>query len=265
MAEEKKEEGRKYDYDFVVIGGGSGGLSAAKNAARLNAKVALFDFVRPTPIGTTWGLGGTCVNVGCIPKKLFHQAALLGDNVEDAKKYGWDVEKKGHNWSKLIDGILDHISSLNWGYRAQLTSDKVKYYNARARFVEPHKLECTDRAGDKFFVTGEKFLIAVGGRPSYPRNTPGAEKCITSDDLFSMEKAPGKTLVVGASYVALECAGFLAGLGYDTTVMVRSIFLRGFDQQIAEQIGKYMGEHGTNLSALLQSVRSNISKTAKRK
>lgn len=124
-------------------------------------------------------------------------------------------------------------------------TEKVKYYNGYAVFTGPNSLELTDKKGKVTPVTADEFVVAVGGRPTYP-DIPGAkEHCITSDDLFSLKTAPGKTLVVGASYVALECAGFLVGTGSDTTVMVRSILLRGFDSQISEKIGEYMESHGT--------------------
>ncbi|XP_055354180.1 thioredoxin reductase 1, cytoplasmic-like isoform X2 [Paramacrobiotus metropolitanus] len=234
---------RKYDYDLVVIGGGSGGLAAAKEAAGLGAKVAVFDFVQPTPMGTAWGLGGTCVNVGCIPKKLMHQASLLGEGIEDAKKYGWEIgEEKKHNWQTMITNVQDYISSLNWKYKLALRDATVTYHNAYAKFVDPHKMLAVTAKNKQVELTSERFIIATGGRPRYP-DIPGAkEYCITSDDIFSLPYPPGRTLVVGASYVALECAGFLHGLGYDVTVMVRSIFLRGFDQEMAERIGKYMEE-----------------------
>ncbi|ROT75942.1 hypothetical protein C7M84_005499 [Penaeus vannamei] len=234
-----------YDYDFIVIGGGSGGLAASKEAANLGAKVAVCDFVKPTPKGTTWGLGGTCVNVGCIPKKLMHQAAILGHGLKDSREFGWETpEEVGHTWSKMVEGIQNHIGSLNWGYRVALREKKVDYLNAYATFVDEHTLKTVDRRGKEKTLTSDKFMIATGGRPRYP-DIPGAkEYCITSDDIFSLPHAPGKTLLIGASYIALECAGFLAGLGYDTTVMVRSILLRGFDQQMADKIGVFMEKNG---------------------
>jgi len=236
----------EYDYDCVVIGGGSGGLACSKEVAKLGKKVACLDFVKPTPIGTKWGLGGTCVNVGCIPKKLCHFASLLGEGIEDAKHYGWDLpEKKTHNWETLIGAIQDHIGSLNWGYRTTLRSANVKYINAFGTLVDAHTIECTDKSGKTSTITADKIVLAVGGRPKYMGLANEEELVISSDDIFSQQTAPGKTLVVGASYVALECAGFLAGLGYDTTVMVRSILLRGFDQDCANQIGAYMEAHGT--------------------
>jgi thioredoxin reductase (NADPH) len=123
-----------------------------------------------------------------------------------------------------------------------MIKNKIKYLNMYARFKDAHTLDCSNAKGEIKTVTADKIIIATGGRPSYPGIPGDKEFGITSDDVFSLEKAPGKTLVVGASYVALECAGFLTAFGYDTTVMVRSIFLRGFDQDMANRIGKYM-EH----------------------
>jgi len=243
-----QEGSHNYDYDIVVIGGGSGGLAASKEAARLGKKVAVCDFVVPSPAGTTWGLGGTCVNVGCIPKKLMHQAALLGEAVNDAKHFGWEVEKSqvNHNWAKMVEEIQNHIGGLNWSYRVALREKSVTYLNEFAEFVDEHKLKTVNKKGKEKEVTADKFIIATGGRPKYP-DLPGVEHGISSDDLFSLPHNPGKTLLIGASYIALECAGFLAALGVDTTVMVRSILLRGFDQQMAVKIGDYMEEHGVNM------------------
>jgi len=237
-------------YDLIVIGGGSGGLACAKKASKLlgqsdaGPKVAVCDFVKPSPPGTTWGLGGTCVNVGCIPKKLMHQAALLGEGIKDAESYGWEGLSPKHNWETMVQNVQGHVKSLNFGYRAELMTNAVKYYNAYATFVDPHTVECVDKKGKKTTISADTFVIAVGGRPKYP-DVPGAtEHCITSDDIFAMKKPPGKTLVIGASYVALECAGFVHGVGFETTVMMRSIPLRGFDQQMAMQVKNYMAEHG---------------------
>uniref|UniRef100_A0A4W3JXB5 Thioredoxin reductase 3 n=1 Tax=Callorhinchus milii TaxID=7868 RepID=A0A4W3JXB5_CALMI len=136
------EGGEMYDYDLIVIGGGSGGLAVSKEAASYGRKVLVLDYVVPTPSGTTWGLGGTCVNVGCIPKKLMHQAALLGEGINDSHKFGWEInEQVKHNWLKMTEAIHTYIGSLNWSYRVSLRDSKVTYINGYAEFVEPHKIQ----------------------------------------------------------------------------------------------------------------------------
>jgi len=139
--------------------------------------------------------------------------------------------------------VQDHIHKLNFGYRVQLREKKVKYLNKLGAFTGPHTIAVTDSKGRTDTISAARVVIACGGRPN-PLNCEGGELAISSDDLFSLPRTPGKTLVVGASYVALECAGFLAGIGLDATVMVRSILLRGFDQQIANMIGDHMENHG---------------------
>jgi len=235
-----------YQYDLVVIGGGSGGLAASKEAATLGARVAVLDYVCPTPLGATWGLGGTCVNVGCIPKKLMHQAALLGEAAKNMKHFGWEVKEENvtHNWQAMVSNIQDYIKSLNWGYRVALQDKNVKYLNAYGEFIDHHRLKTTTKRGKVTEITAKHVILATGGRPRYP-DIPGAKEfCITSDDIFSLPYPPKKTLIIGASYIALECGGFLHGLGYDVSVMVRSIFLRGFDQDMAGQVGEYMENEG---------------------
>ena len=193
-----------YQYDLFVIGGGSGGLAASKEAANLGAKVGLADFVKPSPQGTKWGLGGTCVNVGCIPKKMMHYAGTLYENINEMESIGYPKKiDKFHNWQKFVENIQVYIKKLNFGYRSQLRDKKVIYYNKLAKLIDDHTLELTDQKGNKENITSKNILIAVGGRPNFG-NIPGAEQyCISSDDLFSLKKSPGKTLVVGASYIAL--------------------------------------------------------------
>ena len=158
-----------------VIGGGSGGLAASKRAAALGKKVAVCDFVQPSPVGTTWGLGGTCVNVGCIPKKLMHQAALLGEGLKDATSYGWELPEVKHNWETMVGAVTMHIKSLNFGYRSELMSNSVKYYNAFATFVDPHTVQAVDKKGKVTTIKADAFVIATGGRPKYPEGVPGAQ------------------------------------------------------------------------------------------
>uniref|UniRef100_A0A8D2N4E5 thioredoxin-disulfide reductase (NADPH) n=1 Tax=Zonotrichia albicollis TaxID=44394 RepID=A0A8D2N4E5_ZONAL len=253
----------KNEYDLLVIGGGSGGLACAKEAAQFGKKVAVLDYVEPSPRGTSWGLGGTCVNVGCIPKKLMHQAALLGSALKDAQHYGWNISQPVHHtWSVMAQGVQNYVKSLNWGHRVQLQEKKVKYFNIKGSFSDPHTVRGVTKAGKE--VSCYNVVIATGGRPKYPTNVAGAlEYGITSDDLFWLEKSPGKTPLVYYSYivfieivvyicltgvspdVSLECAGFLTGIGLDTTVMMRSVPLRGFDQQMASLVTEHMESYGT--------------------
>uniref|UniRef100_A0A8C1L0Z4 Thioredoxin reductase 2 n=1 Tax=Cyprinus carpio TaxID=7962 RepID=A0A8C1L0Z4_CYPCA len=204
----------EYDYDLVVVGGGSGGLACSK-------EVAVLDFVEPSLKGTKWGLGGTCVNVGCVPKKLMHQAALLGTALRDARKYGWQIPE---SQTAMAEAVQNHMKSLNWGHRVQLQDKKVKYLNMKGSLVDDLK---------------HLIWNIFNHKPA----VPGAEEFgITSDDLlFSFTVCVCKD-------VALECAGFLAGIGLDTTVMVRRIALRGFDQQMSGLVTVYMEAHGIKFS-----------------
>jgi len=235
-----------YDYDLIVIGGGSGGLAASKEAVAKGAsKVAVLDFVKPSPAGSTWGLGGTCVNVGCIPKKLMHNAALINESIHaDAGAFGLkNIVGGEHVWETMRENIQNYIRSLNFKYRVNLRENSVNYLNKLAKFKDAHTIEATNKNGETEELTAARFLVAVGGRPSV-LGCEGGELAISSDDIFSLDKSPGKTLCIGASYISLECAGFLAGLGLDVTVAVRSILLRGFDRECADMIGDHMKKHG---------------------
>uniref|UniRef100_H2MK64 thioredoxin-disulfide reductase (NADPH) n=1 Tax=Oryzias latipes TaxID=8090 RepID=H2MK64_ORYLA len=203
----------KHDYDLVVIGGGSGGLACSKE-------------------GTKWGLGGTCVNVGCIPKKLMHQAALLGTAVKDAQRYGWQISGTvSHDWATMAEAVQNYVKSLNWGHRVQLQDKKVTYLNLKGTLVDKHTIRGLSKAGKETILTAKNIVLATGGRPKYPSNVPGAmEHGITT---------------CSHSDVALECAGFLTGIGLDTTVMVRTIALRGFDQQMAGLVTDHLESYGT--------------------
>ena len=246
QVDEASQPSHEYDYDVFVIGGGSGGISCARNAAQMGLRVALADFVEPSPAGTKWGLGGTCVNVGCIPKKMMHYAGILAEARTDMAKQGWNVNAEERpDWTTMATNIQTHIKTLNWGFKADLIKAKVKFFPAYASFVDPHRVQLRKANGDTSEVTSDKFVIAVGGRPSYPEIPGAREFGISSDDIFSKKTNPGKTLVVGASYVALECAGFMQALGIDTTVMVRSILLRGFDEDMANLIGDHMSYYHT--------------------
>lgn len=247
----------EFDFDVFVIGGGSGGIACAKEAARLGARVGLCDAVRPSPRGSSWGLGGTCVNVGCIPKKLMHRAAHLRRVVEvDAPAYGYDVTAAlegassglSHEWSSLVEAVQDHVHALNFGYRTALSKAGVVHHNSHGALRGGHEVTLRDAKGRDSVVRARHIVLAVGGRPRYPAEFEGADAvALSSDDLFSLRSPPGKTLVVGAGYVALECAGFLASLGYPTTVLVRSVPLRGFDEQCAELVLRALEDEGARV------------------
>lgn len=244
----------EFDYDLVVIGGGSGGLAASKEASKLGARVAVLDYVKPSPQGSQWGLGGTCVNVGCIPKKLMHQASLIGEVFRhDAARFGWTSPEGGeatvaHNWVGMRENVQNYIKSLNFKYRVALREEGVKYINGLGEFVGPNQVKVTEfkgkaRTPSEKVLSSARFLIATGGRPTN-LTCPGAEFAITSDDLFSLEAPPGKTCVVGAGYVALECGGFINALGMECHILVRSMLLRGFDRESCDKIGEYMTKQG---------------------
>ena len=177
------DEENDYEVDLIVIGGGSGGLSVAKEAASLGAKVVLFDYVKPSPHGSMWGIGGTCVNVGCVPKKMMHFSSLLGPLLKyDSKSYGWSINDESisnksnsitNNWQALVENIQNHIRMLNFQYRVGLRSKQVRYINALAKFVGPNKISYKLKNMDKN-ITAKTIVIATGGRPMIP-SIPGAE------------------------------------------------------------------------------------------
>lgn len=242
-----------YEYDIIVIGGGSGGLACARESAKLGARVALCDYVVPSPKGSQWGLGGTCVNVGCIPKRLMHQSNLIKDYVGDAPIFGWTgiPENPGFKWETLVERVQDYISSLNFGYRIFLNKDKIKYFNGLGKFQDEHTIKISNpENGQTSSITGQCIVIAVGGRPRYlsiPGGTAKDNLCITSDDIFSLEKPPGKTLCVGAGYISVECAGFLAGFGYEVSLMARSVILRNFDQGVVNILTSNLTSRNVNI------------------
>lgn len=237
----------KFDYDLICIGGGSGGLACAKEAASLGARVACLDFVKPTPMNTKWGLGGTCVNVGCIPKKQMHYAALLGNNLHDAVSYGWHIPHENQivlSWQKLIKEIQYTVKSSNWLLKVELRSKNVEYFNGIGSFIDPHTINVKINNRNQRRITSKYIVIAIGCRPVYP-NIPGAiEFGITSDDFFSLSNPPGKTLIVGGGYVSLECGGILNELGCDVTIMSRAQTLSYFDRQMAGLIVDNMAAAG---------------------
>lgn len=209
-------------FDFAVIGGGSGGLAAARRAAKHGAKTVLFEFAE---------LGGTCVNRGCVPKKVFWNAANLADAALDAASYGFAELTPEFHLDRFLSRTHEHIRRLNRLYAENLEKEGVTLVRAFARLVAPGKVE-----SDGVTYEAPHVLIAVGGRPKVPE-LPGAEFFNVSDDFFRMTKLPKRVLIVGAGYVAVELAGVLSHLGSEVSLAFRGdTVLRGFDSMIQQSL-----------------------------
>jgi glutathione reductase (NADPH) len=221
------------DVDLFVIGGGSAGVRCGRIAAGYGAKVAVAE-------RRFWG--GTCVNVGCVPKKLMVQAAEYGAWAEDSRGFGWDVEVRGHDWAKLQAAIAAETRRLSGIYRRLLEGAGVRLFDAEARLLDPHTVEV---GGER--VSARHIVIATGGEPVHP-DFPGAEHCLASDSLFAMPKRPRRAVVLGGGYIACEFASLLAGLGVATTQLYRGrLILRGFDDDIREALVPELRASGVDL------------------
>jgi glutathione reductase (NADPH) len=207
-------------FDLVVIGGGSGGLAAAQRAAEYGAKVVLAEPGR---------LGGTCVNVGCVPKKIMWNAADVGSALHDAPDYGFAVEARGVDWGALKGKRDAYIERLNGIYAANLAKRSIELVRARASFTDAHTVSAGGR-----LLRAEHIFIATGSRPRVPA-IPGVELGITSDGFFDLDERPRRVAVVGSSYIAIELAGIFAGLGTETTLVMRGdTALKTFDDMLGE-------------------------------
>jgi len=214
-----------YDYDLFVIGGGSGGVRAARRAGGLGKKVGIAEVSR---------YGGTCVIRGCVPKKLYVYASTFSEAFEDAEGYGWTVGDTSFDWKKLVSRKEAEITRLEGLYRKGLLGAGVEVYDTRARLNGPHEvvLEADGRT-----VTAEKIIIAVGGTPNPHADLPGHELAITSDAAFDLDELPTKIVIAGAGYIAVEFAGIFNGLGVDTTILYRGQeILSGFDNDMRTQL-----------------------------
>jgi len=219
-----------YDFDLFVIGGGSAGVRCARIAATHGARVGIAE-------ERFWG--GTCVNVGCVPKKIMVNAAEYGQWIEDAPAFGWDVAKTGFDLAKLAAARDAEVARLNGIYGKLLTGAGCTIFEARASFVDPHTL---DVGGKR--VTAEQIVIATGGRPVRPQ-VPGAELGMLSDDVFAMKTLPKRMVVVGSGYIALEFACILRGLGAEVDLVYRAdLPLRGFDQDIRAALKEALDAQG---------------------
>ncbi len=223
----------QYDYDFFVIGAGSGGVRAARMAAGYGAKVA---------VAEERYFGGTCVNVGCIPKKLLVYAAHFSEDFADAANYGWTVAPDRFDWKTLIAHKDKEIGRLNGVYKRLLENSKVDIFEARATVAGPNHVEV---AGKR--VSAKHILVAVGGWPVVPE-IPGAEFAITSNEAFFLDDLPKRVLIVGGGYIAVEFAGIFHGLGSHVTQLYRGpLFLRGFDIDVRRTLADEMRKKGTDL------------------
>ena len=220
-------------FDCIAIGGGSGGLAAARRAASHGASAAVLE---------ESALGGTCVNVGCVPKKVMWNAAHTLEAVHRAPDFGMEVHYGGLDWGTLVSRRAAYIERLNGIYARNLDKDGVTHIQGHARFLDAGTIEVD---GERY--TADHFVIATGGKPAVP-NVPGAEHGIDSDGFFALAEQPRRAAVVGAGYIAVELAGVLAGLGTETSLLVRRHApLREFDPIIQEGLLEALPQHGVDL------------------
>lgn len=223
-----------FDYDLFVIGGGSGGVRAARVAAATGAKVAIAEEYR---------MGGTCVIRGCVPKKLMVFASGYSEMFEDARSYGWDVSDGPFNWPKFRTHLHAELDRLEGIYRKLLDGSNVTIFDARASLADPHTVALS--TGET--LTAKHILVATGGRPVVPE-MPGSELGITSNEIFLLDEMPKSILIVGGGYIASEFAGILNGLGVEVTQFYRGAqILRGFDDEARGLVAEGMREKGVDL------------------
>ena len=222
-----------YDFDLFVIGAGSGGVRAARMSAGYGAKVG---------IAEDHYLGGTCVNVGCVPKKLLVYASHFSEDFEDAAGFGWDVAATSFNWQRLIANKNKEIERLNGVYERLLKNAGVELFIGRAVIDDPHTVSVNNKQ-----YTAERILVATGGWPTIP-DIPGKEHVISSNEAFYLESLPKRAIIVGGGYIAVEFAGIFNGLGVDTTLVYRGpLFMRGFDDELRELLAEEIRKKGVNL------------------
>jgi len=223
----------EFDYDFFVIGGGSGGVRAARRVAAMGKRVGLAEEFR---------MGGTCVIRGCVPKKLFVYASQVREQIEDAAGYGFSVGDAEFDWSTLIANKDREIARLESLYRKGLDGNGVDIHDSRAVLSGPNEIHLTATGRT---VTADQILIAVGGRPNPHEALDGHDLCITSDDAFHLDTLPEKIVIAGGGYIAVEFANIFHGLGVETTLLYRGqMILNGFDMDVREHLYNTMQAKG---------------------
>ncbi len=223
-----------YDFDLLVIGAGSGGIATARRAAQYGAKVGIVESDR---------LGGTCVNRGCVPKKLMVYASHFPSYFEESAGYGWTVGGSSFNWLKMITAVNNEVTRLNGIYQRMLDTSEVKLYRGYGKFVDSHTIEIGEEK-----ITAEKILIAVGGKPVKPDDIPGVEYAITSREIFNVKEQPKRIVIIGGGYIGVEFACILNGLGTEVTMVIRGDkILRGFDEDLRSEIQDGMERHGIRI------------------
>jgi len=221
------------DYDFLVIGGGSGGVAGARRAARHGARVALVEGAH---------LGGTCVNVGCVPKKIMWNAAELTSAIESARGYGLEVEAGALDWGQLVERREAFIRHLNDIYARNLESDGATLVRGWARLLDAHTLEVNGQR-----LSAERLLIATGSRPARP-SVPGAQLGTDSDGFFALTRRPERVAIAGSGYIAVEIAGMLRALGTEVTLLVRGEqLLRAFEADLGTALAEHMTASGIRI------------------
>ncbi|CAH0990312.1 Glutathione amide reductase [Sinobacterium norvegicum] len=236
-----------FDYDLLVIGAGSGGVRCARMSASFGAKVAVVE-------GQYWG--GTCVNVGCVPKKLYSYAAHYHEDFTDARGFGWLVDKPSFNWPTLRDNKTKEIKRLNSIYTNMLSNAGVELIHGYATMLTKHELEIVDSDGNKQTVTAKNILLGTGGKPVLPE-IMGIEKSVVSDQVFDLDTFPRVLTILGSGYIAVEFACIFNGLGAEVHLICRGDrVLRGFDNEIAYELTAQMQQKGITIHSetLLSSV-----------
>jgi glutathione reductase (NADPH) len=220
-------------FDYIAIGGGSGGIASVNRAAMHGKKGAVIEAT---------AVGGTCVNVGCVPKKAMWYAGQIADALQYAKDYGFNVEQTGYDWATMVKNREAYIERIHGAYQRGFDSNNVTLINGFATFVDKNTVEVNGE-----IITADKILIATGGRPSLP-NVEGAEHGIDSNGFFALTEQPKSVIVVGAGYIAVELAGVFNALGTKTELLVRKETpLRGFDPMMIDTLVEQMAKHGPTL------------------